>query len=144
MEKQIKLGWLIFNKEQNLVTSDQIHPEKNSRKTNSCHVPLWSCFFFFKKYKDQASGSPEVTQSLGFRSRPSDLNPSLEITSRFEFISWDVCTPLRIDYLGFESNGSDLKPKVWVTSLELNSSSFGFTPMCNNTYIVDMIVLFIW
>ena len=56
------------------------------------------------------SGSPEVTQSLGFGSRLSDLNPSLEIASRFEFISRDVCTPLRINYHGFKSDAPDLKP----------------------------------
>ena len=56
-------------------------------------------------------GSPKVTQSLGFRSKPSDSKPSLEIASRFEFISRDVCTLLRIDYHGFESNGPDLKSK---------------------------------
>ena len=39
----------------------------------------------------QVSGSPKVTQSLGFVSRPSDSNLSFDITSRFEFISRDVC-----------------------------------------------------
>ena len=68
----------------------------------------------------EGSGSPKVTQSLGFGSGPSDLNPSLEIVSQFKFISRDVCAPLQIDYSGFESDGSNLKLKNWVTSLDLN------------------------
>ena len=32
------------------------------------------------------SGSPKVTQFLGFGSRPSDLNPLLQIISGFEFV----------------------------------------------------------
>ena len=60
-------------------------------------------------------GSPKVTQFLGFKLEPSDSNPSLEITSGFEFVTWDVCTSrIRIEWSGSKTkkldyfNGSQL------------------------------------
>ena len=85
-----------------------------------------SCYNSFRKRKERGraeSGSPKVTQLLGFGSSPSDLNLSLEITSEFGFVSWDVCTPLWMDYHGLESDGPDSKPKSWFTWLDLNSVS---------------------
>ena len=70
-------------------------------------------------------GSPEVTQSLSFGLGLSDSNLLFEIALRFEFISRDVCAPLRIYYLGFKSDSPDLKLKKYVTSLDLNSVFIG-------------------
>ena len=53
----------------------------------------------------------KVIQLLSFRSRPFDMNSSLDIALEFEFVARDMCAPLRMDYHIFESNGSDLKPK---------------------------------
>ena len=69
----------------------------------------------------KGSGSPKVTQLLGFKLRPSNSNLSLEISLGFGFLARDMCAPLRMNCHGFESNGLDLKPNNWVTLLDLNS-----------------------
>ena len=42
-------------------------------------------------------------------------NLLLEIISEFEFVAWNMCSPLQMNYYRFELDDSDLKLKNWVT-----------------------------